>query len=168
MHTPISCMPWSPPLTLHAHAKQCTGGTTHPAAAHGSARHAHQLHTRANISHCTRTSSPLVWVDQQQHMHAHQCHQQHALTRVGMQCIRISSTQWHANQPHTVARASNAHKRNRHPCPCRTESRVWCSSSLQTDPKGHTAARWPANTITEQPTPAMLQRRDVPRRAPQA
>jgi hypothetical protein len=34
----ISCMTWSSSLTPHAHAKQCTGGTTHPAAAHGSAR----------------------------------------------------------------------------------------------------------------------------------
>jgi hypothetical protein len=53
-------MPWSSSLTPHAHAKQCTGGTTHPAAAHGSARHAHQLYTRVSISHCTRMSSPLT------------------------------------------------------------------------------------------------------------
>jgi hypothetical protein len=106
-------MPWSSSLTPHAHAKQCIGSNTHAAlqlhTPDGSAGHARQLHTRVNRSHCTRMSSPLVWIDQLQHMHTHHCHQQHTLARVSMHYARISSTQWHANQPHTVARVCNTH-----------------------------------------------------------
>jgi len=108
--------------------------------AHGSARHAHQLHTRANISHCPHMSSPLVWIDQQQHMHAHHCHQQHALTRMSI-CsahalaahsgTRTNHTQWHASATHTSVIGTHALAEQNRVCGARAACRQIQRATLQ-------------------------------------